>query len=210
MASFYKVVLQGTAFGQTIDNILYYQRAETNDAPFDPAVMGDLATTIEDDVLPSLASGVVAGMSWNGVIVSTINELQETTSPYVVQIDPDVNGGVPEGPDSPGMCWIVGFRVVPPTAAPGVLAPKRSYIALGPAPSSQIDPNGLSTLPTVTREAIEGALSAVLEGGLGAYNPMRVGRAASLPAAKYGRVIDGLFRPFVSFRRSRLVRPTGV
>jgi len=210
MAAFYKTVLQGTAFGQTINNVLYYQRLGTNDAPFDPVVMGDLADTIEDDVLPALSAGIVAGLTWTGIIVTTINEDQETTSPYAVQIDPSGTGGVPEGPDSPAMCWIVGFRVVPAEGAPGILAPKRSYIALGPAPSSQVDPNGLITLPAPERQAIEAAVSSVLEGTLGAYQPMRVGRAGTGGTARYGRVLDGLFRPFVSFRRSRLVRPSGV
>lgn len=210
MASFYKAVLQGTAFGQTINNILYYQKLTTNDAPFDPPTMGDLAETIEADVLPALSACCVAGLTWTGVIVSTINELQETTSPYTVQIDPAGTGGVPEGSDTPAMCFIIGFRTAPAEGAPGVLSPKRSYIAVGPAPSSQIDPNGQVTLPTATREAAEAALSAVLEGALSAYQPMRVGRATSLPNARYGRIIDGIFRPFASFRRSRLVRPSGV
>lgn len=207
--AFWKVVLEGTAGAQTITNILYYVDQGTLTATFDPAVMADLATEVSNTVGGALMDCVSTQFAGVQVGVSLISQHGIVLSPYEVFVAWTALGAVPGASPTRGACAILSFRVGYLTLSQVEPTPKRSYLAVGPLTISQVGPDGAWLHPAPETEALESAVSTVLEGVFGAYLPCRVGRRPLADPPAYGAVVDATLRPYVSYRRSRLTPPTG-
>lgn len=209
MPSFAKARLKGVFQGQEIVNLLYYAIDGQPSFPFDQVQMGDLAVTIITDVLPALNDVLPASFAWTEVGITIVDERGNTTSPFEVVQQTNIPGALNEDTDGQAQVAIVSFQVVSRLGAPAGTPPKRTYIALGPLVSASVLANGQVGWSAPLRIQIADAVSTPIEGNLGNYVPVRVGRKPSPLTPSYGDVVGAVVRPYASFRRSRLVRPSG-
>lgn len=209
MPNFYRVSVEGTATAQSIANILYYVDDATGTAVFDPTIMGDLALAVVNmwgsDVAPHLSS------LYSGTLVQVtlIDEEQTTLSPYGVDAANTASGADSGDLDTPGVSVVVGFRTTFMSEGQTARVPKRSYLALGPIVSTRVANNGLQQLSAGAITDIEEALARTLEGIETNFRPCRVGRVSPENGPSFGEVVDAQVRPFATFRRSRITRPSG-
>lgn len=210
MATFYKIALEAVSSGQNVINVLYYGDATAADVPFDPAIMGALALDVWGVVDGPLLALVGTTYQAQRAVVTVVNERNEVQSPYEVEVSISGTGTGSGSVESPALAYIIGFRVGTYAKEPQPRVPRRSYLAVGPVPSGLVLDTGAVTASTAAQEALEDALSQDVTSGSNIYEPVRVGvvNAANEPAV--GEVVDALFRPFVSFRRSRLFTPQGL
>lgn len=209
MPSFYKSAIQYTCLGQELANVLYYQSVDQAGAPFDPVRMLSLNGAIVGDVLPAFRAVMPPAVTVTGISTTVVNESNETTSPYAVETALSLPGLLSEDIETPGMVAICAFRVSVPEGNPGTLPTKRSYLALGPVTAPQISSAGQLLWVSSIVNAIRAALAQPIEGDIDSFRPFRVGRQGNELAPRWGEVNDVVVRPYVSFRRSRLFRPTG-
>lgn len=206
---FYEATLKGRAGGQDIRNVLYYIDATDPGADYSvataEALADDLVAAAPTQWLPSLPQDYV----FEGVDVRGINELRETVSPFVTEAAATGNGTILIDTEGPGSVGIVAFRTVPMVAGTSVRNPRRSYIAHGPIPEDNVANDGSLQWPAQVTNALTNLLLSPRTLGTTTLEPVRVGvpNAAGIPAV--GAIVDVIFRPFVSFRRSRSRRPSG-
>ena len=148
--------------------------------------------------------------------MSMVDEDGATVSPFVVSVPKTAVGNAGAPASTAAQVLIYKFNCEFVSEAPGHSVPRRSYLAIGPIPEANIDPDG-----SITNAATwEGALDAALLDGhlvnLVDFVPYRVGRTPEPTLANptptpagVGRVVNGLVRPFSSFRKSRMRRPSG-
>lgn len=208
MTTFYKVVAEGLAGDQVVDNIFFYVDESTDTAAFDPAKMGDLALAFDEQVLGVMCTGLSTEYAGQQITVSVVDESNVVTSPYEVFVGSDQVGAVSGATPGFGACAIYGFRVGPFGPNPAARVPKRSYIALGPLSIAHVAPDGEYTASGTIRNNITLALASVVEGVLGSYRPCRVGRPSGTSVPSWGYVVGSVSRPNTSNRKSRRRRPS--
>lgn len=208
MTQFYKVVAEGLAQDQVVSNIFYYVNDSTDTALFDTAVMGDLATAFDEQVLGVMCSGISTEYVGSQITVSVVDEDNTVVSPYEVFVGSEQVGAVSGATPGVGSCAIYGFRVGPFGPNPATRVPKRSYIALGPLSIAHIAADGEYTASGTIRNNITLALSSVVEGVLAGFRPVRVGRPSGGSVPSWGYVVGSVSRPNVSSRKSRRRRPS--
>lgn len=209
MASFYKLTLRGRAFTQTIINIFYYSDATVPEVAFDAPTMTELATQFLTDVASRLVACVTTAYTTEQVDVTIVNERNVTLSPFAVSVAATIPGTRTGDSSTAGMSAILSFRVLPALPPAGSTLPKRSYIALGPISDADMAGDGRIQLPAAARASLEQAATLPLETTAQLFVPYRVGRSAGTGPPSYGTVAQAVFRDFGTFRRSRLVRPSG-
>lgn len=209
MAGFYKVVVQGTAMGQDINNILYYSTATPDVVSWDADAAAELGQDVADAWVETALPLLPAEYSFSGTVVSMVNEDGVTISPFTVPVADTGTGGSASAIGTVAQVLIYKFNCNPATLVNAHPVPRRSYIAFGPMLESQINPGGQIATPAGFQTMGDALFT---QGHLvGAANlvPYRVGRTVGSTQAGVGRVVSGIVRPFSSFRRSRLTRPTG-
>jgi hypothetical protein len=209
MPNFWKATIQASGFGQEFINVLYYVDDATGTATFDTARMGELANELDDLWEAGPCLNLPTGYVGEQVSVVLVDDQNETISPFAVEATASFAGNGTVSLATAAACAVIGFRVGPMAEGQTDPTPKRSYIAVGPLAESIVADNGLIGLTTMQQEAFMGDLAAVIVGSLGDYRPCRVGRGRADLQPSYGEVVDTIFRPYASFRRSRLIRPSG-
>jgi len=208
MTQFYKVVAEGLAGDQTITNIFNFVNDATDTAAFDPAVMGDLAQSFDEQVLSVICSGLSVAYVGQQITVSVVDEDNLVVSPYEVFVPSEQVGAVSGATGGYDKVAIYAFRVGPFTPNPATRVPKRSYVALGPLSIAHVADDGEYTASGTIRNNIRAALSGVVEGNLAAFRPVRVGRPSNGSVPAWGYVVDTIARPNTSNRDSRRRRPS--
>lgn len=209
MATFGKVRTKGIFQGQEIVNLLYYAIDGQPNFPFDVAQMTDLAETVALEVLTQSNNVLPSTFAWTEVGVTIVDERGVTVSPFEVVEQVNLPGSLVEDTDGQAQVAIVSFQVVPRLGTPAGVPPKRTYIALGPLVSASVNAQGQLTWNSTLKAQVAGYYSTPIEGNLANYVPVRVGRQPSPALPTYGDVVGAVVRPYSSFRRSRLVRPSG-
>jgi hypothetical protein len=209
MPTFYKCLIRGTTGAQEINNILYYAPVIPSELAFNPDDAADLGAAVGSAWMTQLGSGLPTTYTCESVDVSMVDEDGVTVSPYVVPSLIGIDGqatGVTEGF---GGVAIAKFNCTPVAEAPGHPVPRRSYIAIGPLTNDDTASNGaLSTQATWQTRATAATTQGHLINAV-SFVPYRVGRTELGSVAGVGRVVAVIVRPFASFRRSRIQRPTG-
>lgn len=209
MAGFYKAVVQGTALGQEINNILYYSTLAPDALGWDAGVAADLGQSIADAWVETALPLLPTEYQFEGVVMSMVNEDGVTTSPYTVPVSDTGTGASASAIGTVAQVLIYKFNCDPVTLINPHPVPRRSYVAFGPMLESQINPNGQIATPAGFQTMGDALFTQGHLIGATEYLPHRVGRTVGSTSAGVGRVVNGIVRPFSSFRRSRLFKPTG-
>ena len=140
---FYKVVLNGSAYGQDIRNILYYRSGIGVDVSgFTLAGSEALAGNIKQEIWPAMKKVMPAAYSLETIDVSPINDEFQLVyqMPYseVVQ----EAGLVADITVGPAMCYNIKFNLEPTSILNGIKPPSRGYVAIGPMPSGWVGTDG--------------------------------------------------------------------
>lgn len=216
MPNFYKAVVQSTAVGQDIVNVLYYAPLVPGDLPFEAGLATDLGEAIAAAWGAEIISELSNLIDPVSVEMSMVDEDGVTVSPFTVSVPLGGSSMIGNPLSTAGMTAIFKFNCEPVAEAPGHPVPRRSYIAVGPLTDDQVLNDGaLSTAATLSPALIAATTQGHLVGGT-QFVPYRVGRTEP-PSPEYpdgvtagvGRVVSGILRPYASFRRSRLRRPSG-
>jgi hypothetical protein len=216
MPTFYKCLVQSSVAGQDINNILYYAPVVPTSLAFDPVVadaLGDaVASAWADQIRPLLSNQVAPQL----VEVSMVDADGFVVSPYAVTVPMGGTSSIGDPLATAAMVLIWKFNCSAVAEAPGHSVPRRSYLAIGPLTEAQVGTDGLIAIQAGAATALAAATT---EGHLISgtqFVPYRIGRTSgptvsdpSGVAAGVGRVVSGIVRPYASFRRSRLRRPTG-
>jgi len=209
MAGFYKIVLRGTAEGQDINNILYYSTLTPDILVFDPDVAFDLGEAALSAWQTQMLAQMPNTYTAEGADVSMVDEDGIVTSPFTVTVSDPVPGAKIDQTGSVGVVAIAKFNCIPAVLANTRPVPKRSYLAIGPLTEAAVGPDGSFLLQATYQPLVE---AATVQGhliGATQFVAYRVGRTIGADLAGVGRVSSVVVRPFSSFRRSRLLSPTG-
>lgn len=210
MGSFYKIALKARAVGQEVINVLYYGDQVTGEVPTTPSIregfLDVVVTWWETVALPMLPNTYIleAGTA------TIVNEDGETISDFPVEVVASGFGTNGSTTDTPGICAIIGFRTSSRAAFGTTRTPKRSYIALGPIDTADIDSSGLITYPGAATTTFLAAIQAPRTFDTTTLDACRVGVANVSGVGSAGVITAALARPYASFRRSRMFRPSGI
>lgn len=207
-ATFYKAVLRAIVGPEEFNTILYYGTLVPSVSTFDPQIAEDLGTAIGAAWNAEIVPAQPTQYNFQSIDMSMVDQDGVTTSPYVVTVPTPGVGAVTSTLDTYAQVLIAKFNCTP-LAETGHAVPRRSYIALGPLSSEMIAPGGILLQQASWQTRLEDATTQGHLVGATSYVPYRIGRTKDGRAAGNGRVVAVTVRPYTSFRRSRLVSPTG-
>lgn len=205
----YEVTLDAACEGQQINNILYYANLAPTNNGWDPDRAADLGAAVNVAWQAEALWLLPDTYEFFGCSLRGLDINRAPVSTYPVGAGLLDNGNLTTDNETPGIVAIAAFDLITATEYESERVPRRSYIALGPLVQSQVTSEGRLTLDGTNQADME----ALLEQGhfVDGVNmsPVRLGfqNAAGQPAI--GAVVNARFRPFASFRRSRLRRPSG-
>lgn len=216
MPTFYKTTLRAIVSNQEVVNVLYYAPQIPTNLTFDPDVAQDLGEAVGLAWLNQMQAAMVTQYNHQSVDVSMVDDDGVTVSDYIVSVPSVWSGARALTLDTYAQVAIAKFTCATVAESAPHRVPRRSYLAIGPVPSEDIAPGGIYLF----QSTLQAALSAATTGGhlIGAtsYVPYRVGRTVAPSTtdpdgilAGVGRVVSLTVRPYTSFRRSRLISPTG-
>lgn len=205
-----KMKVIATSQSDAVTNSLYW---EYIGAPYDVSDAIDaLAYEFTVNVAPNLASYLSNQCTITGaeIMVYDADWNPLITTPYIVVVSE--TGTQTYAMDGAGRCAIIAFtlgatnQIIPNGHNPM----KRSYIAFGPLGAEQVDAAGLlnaTELGSGPKGAIIAAITGNVEMGTDAAIPVRWGsEVANDGAHTIAYITDAQFRPYASFRRSRMNR----
>lgn len=207
-ATFYKTVLRAIVGPEEFNTILYYGTVVPSVSTFDAGIAEDLGTAVGAAWIAEMLPLLPTQYNFQSIDVSMVDQDGVTTSPYVVTVATPGTGASVNTLDTYAQCLIAKFNCTP-LAETGHPVPRRSYIAIGPLGSEHIAPGGILLNQSTWQTAVEDAVTGGHLVGATSYVPYRIGRTKGLVSAGNGRVVAVTVRPYTSFRRSRLVSPTG-
>jgi hypothetical protein len=209
-----KVATIGTAEGQEIVNITYWQSDLAVGGVMDPVIRAEFVEmwdTRWKTTMDPLLSADYVGVEHVATVVNVRNEALDT---YPVIVPNTAAGEVAGGSDTVGLAAIVAQRCTAYGVGPGIRTPKKSYLVLGPIASANIGDSGLLLWNEAERETVTDMCWQPIVGAGGEINgveflPVRVGvpNTADIPAAGY--VQTALVRQYTRPRKSRLYRANG-
>lgn len=210
MSNVCKLFIQGRQDTQQIGQVLYYSPLPVSNLPFDPATLSTLATRFWNDHSVQFLDFLPPAYSAEQITVSLVDEGNRVVSPFEVSVS--IAGvGTGNGESfSAGSTFIIGFYGVPLGGDFLPRVPKRSYIAYGPATENLVDRTGLVLLPALDRANIEAIFEASIDVAGQEYFPIRVGTYKETGATSAMQVSQATFRDYASFRKSRMIRPSGL
>lgn len=205
----YEVTIDAACEGQQINNILYYAHLAPTNNGWDPDRAADLGAAVNVAWQAEALWLLPSQYEFFGCSIRGLDLDRVPVSTYPVGVGMLDNGNLTSDIETPGLCAIAAFDLVTATEYESERVPRRSYIALGPLTQGQVTDEGRLTLDGTNQSDME----ALLEQGHFVdgvqMSPVRLGfdNAAGQPGI--GAVANARFRPFASFRRSRLRRPSG-
>lgn len=153
---FYKVVLNGSASGQDIKNILYYRSGYGIDVSgLTLAGTEALAGNIKQEVWPALKEVLCNQYTLDTIDVSAINDEFQLVYQMPFSLAVGESGAAVEASAGPAMCMNFKFNLEPTSILNGIKPPSRGYVAVGPFPAVYVNedgffpPNHISSSPIV-------------------------------------------------------------
>ena len=140
---FYKVVLNGSAQGQDIKNVLYYRSGLGVDVSgLTLAGTEALAGNVKQEIWAKMKLIMPNDYILETIDVSAINDEFQLVyqMPYSLNVNEAGTGeGVIAGPAA---CMNFKFNLEPTSIVNGIKPPSRGYIAVGPIPTSMVEETG--------------------------------------------------------------------
>lgn len=222
MATFYKVVLNGSYKGKDNKNTLFYRSA----AGFAAGAFGfggarELAEEVKQEVVPSFLAFKPASYMLETIDVTPRNDAFELLYQLPYRLECNMAGtgaALFADTDGPALCINFKFNLEPTAIGPQTLtAPKRGYIAVGPVPSAWVDDEGrLAGGVLQTASGAARTFASKISSNLESIDPPAVWFPVRV-SEKYGATGAGLLSwgwadvesatidEYVSFRRSRRI-----
>ena len=212
---FYKVILNGSAQGQDIKNVLYYRSGLGVDVSgLTLAGTQALAGNIKQEVWPKLKAVMNSEYTLETIDVSAINDEFQLVyqMPYseVVQ----EQGSNTNAIGGPALVANVKFNLEPTSIVNGIKPPSRGYIALGPMAVGDLQESGYWSTGMMTSQVwadVCTALSSNIEQLLPVafvWFPVRLKQSRILGGLihweSYSDVKGAVLSRRASFRRSRM------
>lgn len=216
MPTWYKVVVKATALTQEVNTILYYGTQTPSTITWDPAVAEDLGELVGSAQASSFTAQLPTVFEWQSADISMVDDDGETVSPYIVTVPLGGTGALSEAVDTVAMVAIAKFNCNFVSESSPHSVPRRSYVCIGPVLASQIGQGGALSNVAALQAGAETAFTQghLISGTI--YDPYRIGRTVAPSTADpdgslagVGKVVSVTVRPYVSYRRSRLIRPNG-
>lgn len=164
MGMFYRVVMNGSASGQDIKNILYYRIGVGIDLSlFDFAGAEALAGAVKDQVWSKMKAVLTNEYRLDTIDVSPINDEFELVyqMPFSLTVnEPGEEVGASYGP---ACCANFKFVLEPTNILNGIKPPSRGYVAVGPIPASNVLEDGFLNPPVMAGVAYTGLRSALAQ-----------------------------------------------
>lgn len=206
---FPKIAIKGVASGQNIVNLLYYgDDTGQGFLTYPAAEIADIADAINETLTEDWVAALPDEYTLVEYAISTVTERGTTNSPYDVIVpvnEPGIQGGTQAGAM---LCAIVPFQT--DVAPDGNLNMKRSYIAFGPVNDTFVDDDqSLTSAFAALMAPILIDIGTTLNGAVGEYRPVRIGRTVNPAPVRVGLVSAISLRPYASVRRSRMKTPRG-
>lgn len=210
----YKMVVKGTAGTQEIVTVFYAARSDGSDVEQSEAAYTGLRVLWDSQIGTAFLSCASDSYQTQSFIVSVVDEVGQTVSDFTGEATYVTQGVLTGALDTYAQAGVVGFKCQGLTSQPATIRiPKRSYILTPPIPSSEIDDDGRLTASYASNLATLATACANFAGTVGdnayAVEAVRVGVRAQDNSGAMGRIIQGVARPYSTFRRSRMIRPTG-
>lgn len=215
----YKISTKATYLGQSIVSTFYYN---------------DFAEVITDDALAVNSRELIANEFLNHILdavlilplqydlnmidIRVAGEAGFFLDSGPIEISPVIQGGNPNTADGGGPTLIIK-ALLNPIFSSGFV-PKSGYWAWGPISDTLIGPDGAHNLPLIDEQLLETKFSVPLQIFPSPVSPtelfiipVKVSKRGINPGQAFtgvNRVVGATVRPFTSFRRSRVTKPTGV
>lgn len=162
MTVFYKVVLNGSANGQDIKNILYYRAGVGVDMSGFPLAGAEaLAGNIKQEVWPKLKNLICNQYTLETIDVSPINDEFQLMyqMPFSLLVS---ENAARTGPSyGPAACMNIKFVLEPTSIVNGIKPPQRGYLAIGPIPAEIVTEDGYLTASFMGENSLSEALAAL-------------------------------------------------
>jgi hypothetical protein len=215
MTVFYKLVMNGSAAGQDIKNILYYRSGPGVDMSGFPFAGAEaLAANFVQEVWPAVKKYLANDYLLETVDVSPINDEFQLLYQMPHSLAVGQNGEAVGVTTGPALCMNVKFILEPTTIVNGIKPPARGYLALGPIPADYVDESGYIknlVLNHVDMAAMLAALGSNIEQVLPVpqvWYPIRLKQNRILGGLihweSYSDVKGAVLSRRASFRRSRM------
>lgn len=205
-----QVIIKGTAAGQEIRNILYFG--------------GPAGETVEIVSSVQLAAFLFAfGEAFDGVwglglansynayeLEAKVLDIRGVVADFPPEILPvDWDGLRSDATDTQGLYAVINMKNTA-VGSEGARSLRRSYLAYGPLVNLDVGADGALQAALISEvNSLLPVLDDVVSDGVNEYWPVRLGRTKDPDIPALGLVSVAILRPYASFRRSRLRRPTG-
>lgn len=205
----YECSVEGTCDDQTIVNVLYYAKLTAADNGWSTTRAQQLGEAVRDAWQNSAMIHLPNQYVFQGVTVRGLNLDRTPASTYPIEVAGSGSGAATDPTKTNGMVGIVSFRLSAAPEYESERVPRRSYIAFGPLVQLLISEQGVINWDTTFRNNLTAVLTQGHLLASGQMSPVRLGTPNSLGVPAIGQVDGVTFRPFASFRRSRLNSPSG-
>ena len=212
---FYKAVLNGSAQGQDIKNVLYYRSGIGVDVSgLTLAGTEALAGNIKQEIWPKMKVIMPDDYTLETIDVSAINDEFQLVyqMPYSELVMEAGTQGAPIV--GPAQCMNVKFNLEPTSILNGIKPPARGYIAVGPLPGGTVEETGflsVAHMNSANTQAFVASLAANIKQLLPVpfvWYPIRLKQSRILGGLvhweAYSDVKGAVLSRRASFRRSRM------
>lgn len=212
---FYKVVLNGSAQGQDIKNVLYYRSGFGADfSGLTLAGTQALAGNIKQEIWPLMKPVMPNDYTLETIDVSAIND--EFQLVYQMPYSEIVNeAGTAAGAIiGPALCMNIKFNLEPTSIVNGIKPPSRGYVAVGPITADAVEETGFLSngfMQAASTTALVAALATNIEQLLPiafVWFPIRLKQSRILGGLvhweSYADIKGAVLSRRASFRRSRM------
>ena len=215
MTTFYRVILNGSASGQDIKNILYYRAGVGVDmSGFPFAGAEDLAGNIKQELWPAMKNLMCNQYTLETIDVSPINNEFELIYQMPHSLLVGETGAQTGASYGPAACLNYKFLLEPTSIVNGIKPPSRGYLALGPIAADKVTEDGYVTAAWYDHAenlALMAALSSNIEQLLPVpqtWYPIRLKQSRILGGLvhweSYADIKGCVLSRRASFRRSRM------
>lgn len=211
--AFYKVVLNASYAGQTINNILYYRIGlDTVPGDFNFGGAEDLAFQVKAEIWTAALQPAMGGGYYLESI--TVYPLDNTFSPiyqtpYTLAVGESGGRGAAAS-NGPAPCANIRFNLEPTTILNGLVPPHFGYVAVGPLLDGDVNNSGTIEEPGLgLLQTVGDAMASNLENATPfiVFFPIRwrtVRVAGVVTVTGWADVASASVRSVASFRRSRV------
>lgn len=214
MATYFKLTAKGTCFGQSILASFYYAGVDGADVVTAVDAARQLAESWEAEVMPTYLFCLTDDYSISSVQVDVVDETSRVVGDFPVEIQVIGEGGSAGSTSTAATTAILAFRCSSLPAGAFGRTVKKSHLKVGPITTASSASDGLIGATFLGKMTSLGATiknhSPIVGAGAQPLIPVRIGTPNAEGVPSGGAISDVVVRPYTSFLRSRLTRPSGV